>query len=233
MSPAISASLSAIDWPWQTRQRKRLHQPLGLGFLGRIGELAVGVGSGRQAGIGQCGQPLGTASAQGAATRIIALPRSRRGSSGTSDALMSPTCWWAIRPRASITKLSGTPDDPSANWIFDSGSLPIRSNGLPLRARNCLQRRFGIADRDPVDLHARLFQPRQDRRFGDARRAPAGEDVEQARLALAEVGAGEARLARHDRGKREGRQRLADQGRADDAVGGLEQAAGKHCGEAG
>ena len=121
-----------------------------------------------------------------------------------------------------MTKLSGTPDDPSANWIFEFGIIADAIERIAVAGEERLKRRRGVADRNPLDFYPRLFQPYQHRRFGDARRAPAGEDVEQPRLTIAEVGACKPGLAGDDRGKRECGQRLADHRRPDGSVGRFE-----------
>ena len=45
---------------------------------------------------------------------------------GTSLARISPMCWCVMIPFPSITKVSGTPEEPIASWISERSSAPIR-----------------------------------------------------------------------------------------------------------
>ena len=88
------------------------------------------------------------------------------------------------------------------------GRRRCASNGSPWRARKAAtssgRSRIAmpsIGTPAPLQLH-------QLRRLGDARHAPAGEDVDQARLPGREVGRGKPGLAGNAGGKREGRHGL-------------------------
>src|SRR5690606_11449209 len=126
---------------------QRCHQGLGLRLEFRIVELAISVRSRRQRILRRCGgaddterqsRPQHRETRQGrepAYDRRKPAPtsafRNSASSSGTCSARMSPMCWYRITPWPSITKVSGTPEEPSSSWTLLMSSPPIRLKGLP------------------------------------------------------------------------------------------------------
>ena len=112
-------------------------------------------------------------------------------------------------PRPSTTKLSGTPDEPSAICTRLCASLPIRSIRVAVAGEEGGEVLGPVAHRDAVDRDALAPELVEHLRLGDARHAPAGEDVEQARAGPCEIGRRQSRLAGQRGRQGERRHRLA------------------------
>ena len=132
MSPASSASQSAIDWPWQTRQRSSSISACALRLLARVGKLAVGPMGRRQV---RCRASTGAASderqerVRAASSRLLQLGEDRRhiGRLDRADMLVADDAL-AIDDEA-----LGHARRAERDLDLAVGSLPMRSNGSPWR----------------------------------------------------------------------------------------------------
>ena len=142
----------------------------------------------------------------------------RRRMPATSCAMIGPMCWARMMPRPSMTKLSGTPDEPSAIWTRLSASLPMRSNGSPCRARKAAT----SSGRSRMAM-ASIATPRRLRSISTGASAAHGTHqlakmLTSRGLPRGKVGRGQAGLAGKRGGQREGGQLLPLELRGDAVV---------------
>ena len=105
------------------------HQRMRRSFLRRIAQLRISERRLRQVRVRRRDRRNGKQQ-RGEQTPHQVLPSAAR-MSGTSSWRIPPTCCRTTRPLASITKDSGTPDDPIESWNRPLRSSPIATNGLP------------------------------------------------------------------------------------------------------